>query len=133
MMKVFLKRIFWILSTVFFRSLDQPSCLTTAFIKTLTRVVSLCLCLCPMPESEGQKKLRLTKERLTNELRLRTVRRQSQLRKEAVDRLKVEEVKAEQCDKKASCLYACLFCFWLLVVNMLFAQRLYLQGRLRLN
>ena len=41
-----------------------------------------------MPESEGQKKLRLTKERLTNELRLRTMRRQAQLREEAIDRLK---------------------------------------------
>jgi hypothetical protein len=41
-MKKVLKRILWILSTVFFsRSLDQPSCLTTAFLKILTRVVSL--------------------------------------------------------------------------------------------
>ncbi len=39
-MKV-LKRILWILSTVFFsRSLDQTSCLTTAFLKILARVVS---------------------------------------------------------------------------------------------
>ena len=36
-MKKVLKRILWILSTVFFSwSLDQPSCLTTAFLKTLS-------------------------------------------------------------------------------------------------
>ena len=86
-----------------------------------------------MPESEGQKKLRLTKERLTKELRQRTVRRQAQLREEAIVRLTEEEVKAKQCGEKAPCLYACLFCFWLLVVNLLLAQWLYFQGRLRLN
>ena len=86
-----------------------------------------------MPESEGQKKLRLTKERLTKELRQRTVRRQAQLREEAIVRLTEEGVKAKQCGGKAPCLYACLFCFWLLIVNLLFAQWLYVQGRLRLN
>jgi hypothetical protein len=86
-----------------------------------------------MPESEGQKKLRLTKERITEELRQRTVRRQAQLRKEAFVRLTEEQVKARQCGEKAPCLYACLFCFWLLVVNLLLAQWLYFQGRLRLN
>jgi hypothetical protein len=86
-----------------------------------------------MPESKGQKKLRLTKERLTEELRLRTVRRQAQLREEAIERSTDKEIKAKQCGKKAPCLYACLFCFWLLVVNLLFAQWLYFQGRLKLN
>jgi hypothetical protein len=86
-----------------------------------------------MPESEGQKKLRLTKERIREELRQRTVRRQAQLRKEAFVRLTEEQVKARQCGEKAPCLYACLFCFWLLVVNLLLAQWLYFQGRLRLN
>jgi hypothetical protein len=86
-----------------------------------------------MPESKGQKKLRLTKERLTEELRLRTVRRQAQLREEAIERLTDDKIKAKQCGEKAPCLYACLFCFWLLVVNLLFVQWLYFQGRLRLN
>ena len=88
---------------------------------------------CLMPESKGQKKLRLTKERLTNELRLRTVGRQAQLREEAINRLTDEDIKAKQCGEKAPCLYACLFCFWLLVVNLLLAQWFYFQGRLRLN
>ncbi len=88
---------------------------------------------CHMPETPGQKKLRLTKERLTNELRLRTVKRQDQLREEAIDRLTDEEVKERKCLEKAPCLYACLFCFWLLVVNLLFAQWFYYQGRLKLN
>ena len=86
-----------------------------------------------MPESKGQKKLRLTKERLTKELRLRTVARQAQLREEAIDGLTDEDIKAKQCGEKALCLYACLFCFWLLVVNLLLAQWFYFQGRLRLN
>ena len=86
-----------------------------------------------MPESKGQKKLRLTKERLTRELRLRTVARQAQLREEAIDGLTDEEIKAKKCTDKAPCLYACLFCFWLLVVDLLLAQWFYSQGRLRLN
>jgi hypothetical protein len=59
-----------------------------------------------MPESKGQKKQRLTKERLTEELRLRTVRRQAQLREEAIERSTDEEIKAKQCGDKAPCLYA---------------------------
>ncbi len=85
------------MSTVFFaRSLDQTSCLTTAFTENLVRVVSIVSLFCLMPESKGQKKLRLTKERLTKELRLRTVARQAQLREEAIDGLTDEDIKAKQ-------------------------------------
>jgi hypothetical protein len=134
MMKV-LKRILWILSIEFSsRSLDQTSCLTTAFLKILTRVVSsLCSLFWSMVESPGQKKLRLTKERLTNELRQRTENKLALLKEQSFDRSTDIETKATQCNDRTPCLYACLFCFWLVVVNLLLAQWLYVRGLLKLN
>ena len=128
-----MKRILWILlSNVFFsRSLDQTSCLTTAFAKIPSRVFSTVSYL--MPESPGQRKLRLTKERLRNELRQRTDKKLALLRELAIDRSTDIENKATQCTDRAPCLYACLFFFWLLFVNLLFPQWFYYQGRLRLN
>ena len=96
-------------------------------------VSSLCLWFCPMPESPGQKKLRLTKERLTNELRHRTENKLALLREQTFDRSTDIESRATQCNDRTPCLYACLFCFWLLVVNLLLAQWLYVKGRLILN
>ena len=131
MMKV-LKRIFWILSSVFSsRSLDQTSCLTTAFAKIPSRVFSTVSYL--MPESPGQRKLRLTKERLRNELRQRTDKKLALLRELAIDRSTDIENKATQCTDRAPCLYACLFCFWLLIANLLLVQWLHIKGRLNLN
>ena len=112
-------------------SLDEPSCLTTAFAKNPSRVFFAVSYL--MPESPGQRKLRLTKERLTNELRQRTDKKLALLRELAVDRSTDIENKATQCTDRAPCLYACLFCFWLLIVNLLLAQWLYIKGRLNLN
>ena len=80
-----------------------------------------------------QRKLRLTKERLRNELRQRTDKKLALLRELAVDRSTDIENKATQCTDRAPCLYACLFCFWLLIVNLLLAQWLYIKGRLNLN
>ena len=86
-----------------------------------------------MRESPGQKKLRLTKERLTNELRHRTENKLALLKEQSFDRSTDIETKATQCNDRAPCLYACLFCFWLVVVNLLLAQWLYVKGRLKLN
>ena len=77
--------------------------------------------------------MRLTKERLTNELRQRTDKKLALLRELAVDRSTDIENKATQRTDRAPCLYACLFCFWLLIVNLLLAQWLYIKGRLNLN
>ena len=138
-MKV-LKRILWILSTVFSsRSLDQTSCLTTAFAKNPSRVFSCLLYRVfstvsyLMPESPGQRKLRLTKERLRNELRQRTDKKLALLRELVVDRSTDIENKATQCTDRTPCLYACLFCFWLLIANLLLVQWLHIKGRLNLN
>ena len=86
-----------------------------------------------MPETVGQRKLRLTKERLINELRQRTDTRVAQLREQEGNRSTDVETKATQCSDRAPCLYACLFCFWVLVVNLLLAQWLYVKGRLKLD
>ena len=133
MMKV-LKRILWIFVHRILFKVSRPNKLSHNCLLQEPRSCCLsCVFVCLMPESKGQKKLRLTKERLTRELRLRTVARQAQLREEAIDGLTDEDIKAKQCGEKAPCLYACLFCFWLLVVNLLLAQWFYFQGRLRLN
>ena len=102
-----------------FPCMTQTSCLTTAFSKTLTCVCVFTSGSCLMPETAGQRKLRLTKERLTNELNQRTARRISELK--------------EQGNQGTPCLTACLFCFWLLVANLLFYQWLYNTGRLNLK
>ena len=133
MMKV-LKRILWIFVHRILFKVSRPNKLSHNCLLQEPRSCCLsCVFVCLMPESKGQKKLRLTKERLTRELRLRTVARQAQLREEAIDGLTDEDIKAKKCTDKAPCLYACLFCFWLLVVNLLLAQWFYFQGRLRLN
>ena len=131
----FLKRIFWIFVHRILFKVSRPNklSLTTAFLKILSRVVCVCLWFCLMPESRGQKKLRLTKERLTNELRHRTENQLAQLREQAINRSTDVESKATQCSDRAPCLYACLFCFWVLVVNLLLAQWLYVKGHLKLN
>jgi hypothetical protein len=86
-----------------------------------------------MVESPGQKKLRLTKERLTSELRQRTENKLALLKVQSFDRSTDIETKATQCNDRTPCLYASLFCFWLVVANLLLAQWLYTTGRLKLN
>ena len=86
-----------------------------------------------MPESPGQRKLRLTKERLRNELRQRTDKKLALLKELAIDRSTDIEDKATQCTDRTPCLYACLFCFWLLIANLLLVQWLHIKGRLNLN
>ncbi len=61
---------------------NKTSCLTTAFLKSLTRACILLSFVYLMSETTGQKKLRLTKERLVNELRHRTANRVSELREQ---------------------------------------------------
>ncbi len=85
-----------------------------------------------MAETVGQRKLRLTKGRLVNELRNRTANRISQLREQEGNRSTDVETKATQCTDRRPCLVACLFCFWLLVANLLLIQWLYITGRLNL-
>jgi hypothetical protein len=79
-MKEVLKRILWILSTVFFsRSLDQTSCLTTAFYKNpFARFVFPCRVLMNF-ETKGQKKLRQAKEEQVRLLAERTTLRVTEL------------------------------------------------------
>ena len=86
-----------------------------------------------MPETPGQRRLRLTKLRLTTELRQRTENRVSELREQSGNRDTDIEHKATQCTDQAPCIIACLFCFWLLVANLLFIQWLYINGRLKLD
>ena len=93
----------------------------------------LCVQSCLMPETAGQRKLRLTTERLVSELNHRTTNCQAQLREQEGNRSTDVETKATQCSDRAPCLYACLFCFWLLVVNLLLAQWLYVKGHLKLD
>ncbi len=110
------------------------SCLTTAFTKTLLHLYVLLSSAC-MVESPGQKKLRLTKARLERELRERTVHRLSQLRIQSEGRAAATDIeeKGTQCSDSSPWLFVCLFCFLLVVANLLFIQWLWFYGRLKLN
>ena len=65
--------------------------------------------------------------------RRRTAKRVAQLREQEGSRSTDVETKATQCIDRTPCLTACLFCFSLLVVNLLFLQWLYVKGRLKLE
>ncbi len=110
------------------------SCLTTAFTKTLLHLCVLLSSAC-MVESPGQKKLRLTKARLERGLRERTVHRLSQLRIQSEGRAAATDIeeKGTQCSDSTPWLFICLFCFLLVVANLLFIQWLWFYGRLKLN
>jgi hypothetical protein len=88
-----------------------------------------------MVESPGQKKLRLTKARLERELRERTASRLSQLRVQSERRAAATDIeeKGTQCSDSFPWLFVCLFCFLLVVANLLFIQWLWLYGRRKLN
>ncbi len=74
-MKKVLKRILWILSTVFFSwSLDQPSCLTTAFSRPYRSVCSL-----SMPINDRLEVIEAAKAYQREQQRLRTESRLAQL------------------------------------------------------
>jgi hypothetical protein len=75
-----------------------------------------------MVESPGEKKLRLTKQRQTRELRARTSVRLSEVK--AVNRGVASDIedKGTQYSDNTPCLSACLFGFILLVANLLFIQ-----------
>ena len=62
------------------RSLDQTSCLTTAFVKNFSRVRAVLCSFVLMKETWGEKKLRLVKEKQTSELKKRTAARLAELR-----------------------------------------------------
>jgi len=127
-MKKVLKRILWILSTEFSsRSLDQTSCLTTAFAKNFSRVRAVLCFFVLMKETWGEKKLRLVKENQTRELRERTVARLAKLRALSTGIATDIEEKGTQCNDWTPYLNACLFCFLLLVANLLFLQWLYIK------
>ena len=87
---------------------------------------------CIMPETVGQRELRITKARLVNEQRERTANHVSKLREQARNRSTDVETKATQCTDRTPCVVACMFCFWLIVANVLLLQWLYITGRLNL-
>ena len=82
-----------------------------------------------MVESRGEKKLRLVKERQVRELRQRTAARISELR--ALSTGVATDI--EECNDWSPYLNACLFCFLLVVVNLLFIQWCYTKGFLRFD
>ena len=100
----------WILSTVFFqRSLDQTSCLTTAFLKTLP----FCVCSLSMPVNDRLGVIEAAKAYQREQQRLRTERRLAQLGQDQRE-LELREVLV-------------LFAFiWVLGIVLFFA-RLYLS------
>ncbi len=87
-----------------------------------------------MAESPGQKRLRLTKERLERELRERTVSRCNELRVQSEGRSAATDIeeKGTQCSESSPWLFVYLF-FLLVVANLLFIQWLWLYGRLKLD
>ncbi len=88
-----------------------------------------------MSESPGQKKLRLTKARLERELRERTASRCNDLRAQSEGRSAATDIeeKSTQCSESSPLLFVYLFCFLLVVANLLFIQWLWLYGRLKLD
>ena len=107
------------------RSLDHPSCLTTAFVKIFSRVRAVLSFFVLMKETWGENKLRLVKEEQTRELRQRTAARLAELRAVSTGIATDVEEKGTQCNDWTPCLNACLFCFLLVVANLLFLQWLY--------
>jgi hypothetical protein len=81
-----------------------------------------------MVESRGEKKLRLVKERQVRELRQRTAARISELRALSIGVATDIEERGTQCNDWSPYLNACLFCFLLVVVNLLFIQWCYTKG-----
>ena len=81
--------------------------------------------------SRGEKKLRLVKETQTRELNQRTAARISELRALSTGVATDIEERGTQCDDWSPYLNACLFCFLLVVVNLLFIQWCYTKGFLR--
>jgi hypothetical protein len=75
-----------------------------------------------MPETVGQRNLRLTKAKLVKEQNIRTANRISQLREQEGNRSTDVETKATQCTDRRPCIVACLFCFCLVVANVLLMQ-----------
>ncbi len=73
----------------------------------------------------GEKKLRLVKEKQTRELKKRAVARLAELRALSTGIVTDVEEKGTQCNDWTPYLNACLFCFLLLVVNLLLLQWLY--------
>ena len=104
------------------RSLDQTSCLTTAFVKNFSRVRAVLCSFVLMKETWGEKKLRLVKEKQTRELKKRTAARLAELRAVSTGVATDIEEKGTQCNDWTPYLNACLFCFLLLVANLLFLQ-----------
>jgi hypothetical protein len=86
-------------------------------------------------ESPGQKKLRLTKAILERELRERTASRCRELRAQSEGRAAATDIeeKGTQCSESSPWLSVYLFCFLLVVANLLFLQWLWLYGRLKLD
>jgi hypothetical protein len=80
-----------------------------------------------MKETWGEKKLRLVKENQTRELRERTVARLAELRALSTGIATDVEEKGTQCNDWTPYLNARLFCFLLLVANLLFLQWLYIK------
>ncbi len=78
-----------------------------------------------MKETWGEKKLRPVKEKQTRELKKRTVARLAELRALSTGIATDVEEKGTQCNDWTPYLNACLFCFLLLVVNLLLLQWLY--------
>ena len=111
--------------------LSPTSSLTTAFLRIPTRVRALLLLVYSMRESSGQRRLRLTKVRLANELRQRTENRVAELREQAGNRDTDIDHKGTQCTNWNSCINASLFCFLLVVLNLLLLQRLYTKGHIK--
>ena len=75
-----------------------------------------------MKETWGEKKLRLNKEKQTSKLKKRTVARLAELRALSTGIATDIEEKGTQCNDWTPYLNACLFCFLLLVANLLFLQ-----------
>jgi hypothetical protein len=84
-----------------------------------------------MRESPGQKKLRLTKVRLASELRQRTEKRLAELKEKGGNRDTDIDYKGTQCTDWNPCINASLFCFLLIVLNLLLLQRLYTKGHIK--
>ena len=86
-----------------------------------------------MPEAVGQRKLRLTKARLVRELEHRTASRVAQWRGQEGNRSMDIDHKGTQCTSWNPCINATLFCFLLVVANLLFLQRLYIKGQIKFD
>jgi hypothetical protein len=88
-----------------------------------------------MEESPGQKKLRLTKARLERELRERIANKCGQLMVLSEGRQAATDIedKSTQCSDSHLWRTVYLFCFLLVIANLLFYQWLWFNGRLKLD